>query len=178
MKTKEEYKVKKSMYFIGTILTVIGITFGILFSQKRAEADYLSDQLAVEQSNRLIFKDLISYPVQSFEKKVDSEDLVFAYIGNAECPDCSIFYPVLEQKMREYQLANKLFYVEGSYLREDKEKWLAFKEKYEFMQTPAFIIYKEQKVVSKIEWDASEGLSEESFESWLIDNQEILDEIK
>ncbi|MGM0123630.1 hypothetical protein IGI37_001002 [Enterococcus sp. AZ194] len=109
---------------------------------------------------------------------VKKNEIVFTYIGNNECLDCSTFYPIFKNVVMKNKIENKILYVEGSYLRKDKEKWLDFKNINQFSQTPAFIIYKDGKVIDKIEWDSDEGLTEKDFSVWISENLSTIKLIK
>ncbi|MRI76217.1 thioredoxin, partial [Enterococcus mundtii] len=55
--------------------------------------------------------------------------------------------------------------------------WAEFKLKYGFDQTPAFILFKNGKVNSMIQWDEKKGLSSDSFHRWLEENRNDIEKL-
>lgn len=70
-----------------------------------------------------------------------------------------------------------LYLVEISRLHRNKKKWTEFKLKYGFDQTPAFILFKNGKVNSMIQWDEKKGLSSDSFHRWLEENRNDIENL-
>ncbi|MGL9891901.1 DUF6568 family protein [Enterococcus mundtii] len=167
-------KTKIVLCLIGIFIILLLVT---IFKIQQDKLNQIDKSLQIEKNNVQIYQDIISYPINTFENKVSNGDLMFVYMGNLECSDCSAFYPIFKEKFKEFNLENKLSYIECSYLRTNKSEWLKFKEKYGFSQTPAFIIYKNSKILSNIEWDNNNGLNEVSFSTWLSENKKIIDSI-
>ncbi|HAP5503538.1 TPA: thioredoxin, partial [Enterococcus faecalis] len=101
----------------------------------------------------------------------------FVYIGNSECADCSTFSKNLKNEVNNFPLKNSLYLVEISRLHRNKKKWTEFKLKYGFDQTPAFILFKNGKVNSMIQWDEKKGLSSDSFHRWLEENRNDIENL-
>ena len=167
-------KTKIILCLISVFIILLSVT---ITKTQRNKLNQIEKSLQIEKTNVQIYQDIISYPIEFFENKVANGDLMFVYMGNLECSDCSIFYPIFKEQFNKFELENKLAYVECSHLRTNKNEWLNFKEKYGFLQTPAFIIYENSKIVSSIEWDDNNGLNEASFSAWLSENKEIIDSI-
>lgn len=87
-------------------------------------------------------------------------------------------FPYFGKKISDYELQSKLIYIDGVHLRTNKDNWQKFKNKYGFSQTPAFVIYRQNQIISKIEWDEKRGLSEKDFDHWLEDNMKIINSIE
>lgn len=170
---------KRSNYLIILIfITVLGcISLSIFCISEKKRSAELEQTLEIERKNNIIYKDFISIPIDIFEDRVSSGQLMLVYIGNNECSDCSVFYPTFLKMFREHNLVDKIVYVEGVHLRKDKEKWTEFKKKYGFNQTPTIAIYQYGKQVSSIEWSEIEGISEQDFEKWLDTNKSIIESI-
>ncbi|HGE7610171.1 thioredoxin family protein [Bacillus thuringiensis] len=117
---------------------------------------------------------LNSITVDSFEKRIKNGDDIFVYIGNSQCSDCSFFSKILEKEVKTFPLKDSLYLVNISNIHQDKNRWLAFKKKYGFDQTPAFLLFQQGKVKSMIQWDEKNGLSEEIFHNWLEENETFI----
>lgn len=167
------------------IISILSIVFALLSLSSLGFVAYkmenqkkeISLLLKNERLNLKIYKEFISYPLETFETQFSSGKKGFVYIGNAECPDCSSFYPVLLKVIRKYNLSDKIAYVEGKYLREESNNWMNFKKKYNFSQTPALIIYGKGEIISEIEWDQKEGITENRLEKWIDDNLDNISSI-
>ncbi|PYE95690.1 thioredoxin family protein [Bacillus sp. 196mf] len=117
---------------------------------------------------------LNSITVDSFEKRIKNGDDIFVYIGNSQCSDCSFFSKILEKEVKTFPLKDSLYLVNISNIHQDKNRWLAFKKRYGFDQTPAFLLFQQGKVKSMIQWDEKNGLSEEIFHNWLEENETFI----
>lgn len=146
-------------------------------NSQEKKIENLENEKQILVSNTATFAYLNSLTVDSFEKRVNSGDSLFVYIGNSECPDCSFFSKTLEHEVKTFPLSDSLYFVDGRTLHQNENKWLAFKEKYHFDQTPAFLLFSKGKEVSVIQWDEKNGLSEEEFHSWLIENKQLIEQV-
>ncbi|MEI5994340.1 DUF6568 family protein [Candidatus Enterococcus mansonii] len=170
-------KQKTTMLILCLGLFIVLILAGVTILSEKNKVKQVNESLKIEQTNIEIYQDVVSFPLETFEYKFSKGDLMLVYMGNFECSDCSTFSPVFKEKFKKHNLKNKLIYVECSYLRSNKSEWLKFKEKYSFKQTPSFIIYKNSSILSSIEWDDVNGLNEETFDNWLLENKKIIDTI-
>lgn len=114
-----------------------------------------------------------SLTVSEFEKKVESGVTFTAYIGRSTCSDCSVFEPSFIDLITQEKLTNKMDYVNLKWLYDSgKDNVNKIKEKYQFTETPAFITFKDGKVVDLIEW-SDKGLPISELKAWFIKHQVI-----
>ena len=116
---------------------------------------------------------LDSMTVKSFERSVKNGDRVAVFIGRPDCGDCIYFEPTLEYLSNNYDIEDKIKYVNvKEYREEDAKRWENFKERYSFTQTPSFLLFENGKYVSGIEW-SDNGLKLEDVLKWLNENNII-----
>lgn len=165
-----------SMVFLIFFLMIVLFLF-----EKNRELEEANSTIKMEKQilsdNISSFEYLNSLTIDSFEKKVAEGDDLFVYIGNSECSDCSIFSKTLKKEVETFPLKNSLYLVEISSIHSDNKRWLDFKKKYNFEQTPAFLLFKNGEIKSMIEWTEQEGLSSEAFHNWLKSNESVIKEL-
>lgn len=163
---------KKNLTFILFFLISIIIVIAILSGYK---IKHLNSELRVAENKLVLNKKLNTLTVNSFEKRTENKKKVtFVYIGNGECSDCSIFSPLLVRALSKKKLLECVFYVDMEYIHKNQKKWLLFKKRYDFSQTPCLMIYKNGKRISKLEWDTKNGISKNRLEEWLNKNYSII----
>ncbi|MDR0570881.1 MAG: thioredoxin family protein [Clostridiales Family XIII bacterium] len=106
---------------------------------------------------------LNSITVNRFEEMVASGEEFLVEISRPNCPYCREIEPHFVQMIQERGLGEKIYYLNVKRLREDESVWVPFKEKYGFWYTPAFMHYKDGKVVDYIDDD----VDAEKLEAWL-----------
>lgn len=118
---------------------------------------------------------LNSITVRNFEELIRTKESFMVYIGRSDCSDCNFFEPMFREVVEQYQLYNKIVFLNVKKYRENcsEENWAEFKRKYGFTQTPAIIKFENGKISSAIEWNSGEGLSKDRFLDWLLDNKVI-----
>lgn len=166
-----------------TFLIVAGIVIMVCYMgktiiQQRSLLDSKNTELSISKINSEPIKKYISVPPLILESMVSRGDTVFSYIGNNECSDCSLFYPTFDKIIEKEDIINNVVYVEGKFLKKNVVEWKEFKKRNNFSETPVFIIYKDGKILDKIEWDSKNGLSEEKFSSWIERNIEVIRSIE
>lgn len=164
-------------------IIIVSLSFIVLieliFMIKQVEKNnVVSQDLEASQSSVLIYNDIASYPTSILDSKIKNGNKYLIFFGNGECGDCSTFYPILKKEIARYNIQRKIIYVNGEFLHKDKKKWEEFKKKYSFSQTPAFVLFDNGKVVSKIEWDSGNGLSEKKIDHWIVRNKKFINSIK
>jgi thiol-disulfide isomerase/thioredoxin len=170
-------KGKKLLLILCLTMMVALLLAGTTILIEKNKLAQIRNTLETERTNTKIYQDIISYPMESFENKFVQGDIMLVYMGNLECSDCSTFYPILKKKLEKYNLKNKLIYIECSHLRSNKDEWIKFKKKYSFTQTPAFIIFKNSRVLTSIEWDDDNNLNEATFDNWISKNEKVINSI-
>ena len=144
------------------------LLLNIMQTGKNIELNSLNEKYESEISPTYNYLD--SLTVRSFENKVKSGEQVIVYIGRPDCNDCIIFEPILEYVIDNYDLSKKIKFVNVKKFRsENEERWIEFKEKYSFSQTPAFLMFDNGEYVSGIEW-GKDGLPVEHLINWLQKN--------
>lgn len=165
-----------------SIMSIVFVVLSLFLIQtnhtQKDEIKALENEKQVLIDNNDTFNYLNSLTIESFEQKVKSGEELFVYIGNSECPDCSFFAKTLEKEVKTFPLSNALYFVNGRELRQDKTKWLNFKKRYQFEQTPAFLIFSKGQLLSIIQWSEKSGLSDTEFHDWLLKNKQKIDEIR
>lgn len=122
-------------------------------------------------ANLITYDNLNSLTLETLENRLAKKDNLLIYISNSKCADCSFFSSTLNKEIKENQyLRNSLYLVDVTKLHDNKKEWLQFKQKYQFDQTPAFLLFKNGKIKSVIQWDENNGLSPSSFHDWLEKN--------
>ena len=127
------------------------------------------DKIALyEDSYTPVYEYFTSLTLADFEAKVASGEKMVVYVGRPDCGDCNTYEPTFEEIIKEKNLANKLYYVNVKWIRANssKEDWQAFKDKYGFTQTPAFIHFENGNQIDMIEW-TDKGLPKSELETWL-----------
>lgn len=156
--------------FILIIFSLL-VLFGIVLSRLFYITNYQKKEIKEYRYGLATYKYLNSLTVNSFERKINRKnDVTFAYIGNNECSDCSFFFPTLKRTLVNKKLINNIFYVNVEFLHRNKSSWLGFKKRYNFNQTPCLILFKNKKIISKLEWNSERGISERELNSWLEKN--------
>ena len=168
--------------YLGIILIALASISIILFLySNNRELKKANTMLQLEKQvlidNTDSFEYLNSITVDTFENRIKNKEDIFVYIGNSECADCSTFSKNLKNEVNNFPLKNSLYLVEISRLHRNKKKWTEFKLKYGFDQTPAFILFKNGKVISMIQWDEKKGLSSDSFHRWLEENRNDIENL-
>lgn len=169
-------------YGVVGIIVVFCFTMIFFLLSENKELRTNNSALAIEKQvvvdNTDTYGYLNSITVDSFEKKVRDGDNLFVYIGNSVCTDCSVFSETLKNEVENFPLKHSLSLVEISGIHPDKKRWLDFKSKYGFDQTPSFLLIQNGKVTSMIEWDENDGLSSETFHSWLEENKSFIQQLE
>ncbi|WP_070041874.1 thioredoxin family protein [Robinsoniella peoriensis] len=113
-----------------------------------------------------------SITIRNFEKNVESGKEMYIYIGRSDCEDCINFEPIFHRIVEEYNLEDKIVYLNVQNYRKNSTEieWESFKNMYGFSQTPAIIHFKEKKNISYIEWDERNGMPEDLLKTWLEEN--------
>lgn len=139
---------------------------------KLAEAE-TAVKLSAENTKRLeniysdIYFDLNSLTAENFEAKVARGDTFYAYIGRPSCGDCNAFEPMFKGYIRQYQLNDKIYYVNVHKLNLNKPAWTAFKARYGLSGTPVLAKYGKGKQINKLDFEENQGISPEALEKWL-----------
>lgn len=162
---------KKFFLIIFSLLAIFGIVLGRLFYV----SNYQKNEIKEYRYSLTTYRYLNSLTVNSFEQKINKKNNVtFAYIGNNECSDCSFFFPTLKKTLVNKKLTDNIFYVNAQFLHRNKRSWLAFKKRYHFSQTPCLILFKNKKIISKLEWNPEKGIPESELNSWLEKNSNLI----
>jgi|GEM_PF-1999095 len=177
-------KKRNNYMIIGMTLAILMFCLVIMFFlfEKNKELEKANSTLKIEKQilsdNTSAFEYLNSLTIDSFEKRVAEGDDLFVYVGkNSECNDCSIFSKTLKKEVETFPLKNSLYFVEISSIHSDKERWLDFKKRYGFNQTPAFLLFQNGEIKSMIEWTEQDGLSSEAFHNWLERNESFIKQL-
>lgn len=170
-------KVKKNGKNILLTVSVIFLVISLCFNV-RLSMDIKKGNIKLENCNKNVSKTyeyLDSMTVASFENAVAKGESMVVYIGRPDCPDCNFFEPMFYQIIDQYQLKEKIKYINVKSFKENntQDTWLQFKSTYGFTQTPAIIRYENGKVKDMVEWSDKDGLSETRLKDWLISNQLI-----
>lgn len=104
----------------------------------------------------------------ALEAQVTSGQDIIIYFERTGCSDCSRFNPTFNQYLTDNQLP-EIYSVELQALRDQAspEEWQAFKDKYGFTQTPAFVRYKDGAKVSIVEEADDQPLTVDLVDAWL-----------
>lgn len=117
-----------------------------------------------------MYEHLTGLSINDFEARVASGQRIVVYFGRPDCGDCLAFEPTFTSLIEELDLGEKMYYVNVKWKREEStHAWNAFKEKYQFTQTPAFVVYEHGKQVSIIEW-STKGLPKSDLKLWFEKN--------
>ena len=117
-----------------------------------------------------VYSYLDSITEKSFEERVLNGEKVVVYIGRPDCNDCIYFEPILQYVVEKNNISLEIKYLNAKIIREKGEKyWNEFKQKHNFTQTPAILIYDQGKCIDMIEW-SPEGLSYDELLKWLQKN--------
>lgn len=165
---------KKKICILTTcfLLLLIGILVYFCYSQN-IELAKLKKNMQIEAETYPEIYDVInsvSYNnLESFlEENNDSETII--YIGRSTCSDCTIFEPDFIEFINEYSLNKQIIYLSVTQIRNDDSKWEAFKIKYDLKYTPTVAIFKNGKVVTKVEWTPENGISINAVKEWFETN--------
>ncbi|WP_373193075.1 DUF6568 family protein [Enterococcus sp. RIT-PI-f] len=161
------------------ILAVVIIMFVLLRdnTELKRENSTLELEKQVLIDNTDTYEYLNSITIDNFENKVKNKENILVYIGNSLCSDCSKFSKTLKDEVENFPLKNSLYLVEITNLHKNKKQWLAFKERYGFDQTPAFILFEKGEIKTMIQWNEKSGLSPESFHKWLEENRSDIEKL-
>ena len=130
---------------------ISSLVLNIFQIQKNIEFKSKYEECSAEFSPT--YKYLDSLTIDSFEREVNSGRRIIIYIGRPDCNDCIVFEPILQHLVNEYNLSEKIKYVNVKELRSESEEcWKKFKQKYSFSQTPALLVFEKGKCVSNVEW--------------------------
>lgn len=167
----------KDYKFLGIIVSIL--VLGICFFYKEntiliRKNDTLKLEKQVIMDNTKSYSYLNSITVNSFENKIKNKKNLFVYIENAKCSDCSFFSKILEKEVVNFSIKDSLYLVDISELHKEKYRWLAFKKKYKFNQTPSFLLFQKGEIKGMIQWDEKKGLSEVDFHHWLEENKTFI----
>lgn len=164
---------KKIFYIFIVIFISVNIVCNIYMFQIKGHLEQKVEKLNSEVSPTYDY--LNSLTIRNFQSSIEKEETLIVYIGRPDCSDCNFFEPVFREIVNKYMLFDKIYYLNVKKYRENnnEDTWNEFKQKYGFTQTPAIIYYVNGKVYSMIEWDTTEGLTEERFSRWLLENDII-----
>ncbi len=147
-------KNKRKILFILIVSTFLMGIFVFVKSRLSSNVEYLEN---IKVNDMLEIEEL--------------KEEIIIYIGRPDCSDCITFEPMFEKVVKENNYENKIKYLNVKDFRQkNTDEWNAFKEKYDFSQTPALLKFQSGKVVSVIEWDTEKGLSRSLLENWLSEN--------
>lgn len=167
-------KTYKKSVLNGVVVSILLVGIYFLFREnttlKRSNST-LKIEKQVVISNNETYGYLNSLTVNSFEKKIENGEDTFVYIGNSTCSDCSNFSKTLKKEVEEFPLKDSMYLVDITTIHSDKDRWLGFKKRYGFDQTPSFLLIEQGKVKSLFQWDEKKGLDEENFHNWLKQNE-------
>lgn len=160
---------KKKSYILFILLILSVVVNIIAFYHNRIIGNNLK---MCENEISPTYDYLNSITVRNFESAIKNSKGCIVYIGRPDCSDCNYFEPIFREIINQYNLYDKIIYLNVKQYRENntEETWTQFKNKYGFTQTPAIIKYDNGTVSSMIEWDSKEGLSKERFTLWLMEN--------
>ncbi|WP_086348576.1 thioredoxin family protein [Candidatus Enterococcus clewellii] len=119
-----------------------------------------------------IYDTIDAITVPTFKQKLVQEESFYLYVGRPTCGDCNDFEPDLIDLINEYDLEDKLLYLNVAKLRTDEPAWEKFKETYDLIYTPTLAKFEGGKLISKVEWTPENGISADMVETWINENVE------
>lgn len=159
----------KAIAIVLALLLVASVGGNIYFyTQNQKQAEQIVEYGKLYSPMYDIFSTLT---VPNFEEKVASGERFTVYVGRPDCSDCNTFEPMFEELIEELSLANKMYYMNVRDFRAaDWDQWTAFKDKYGFTQTPAFLTFEKGKLVDMTEW-SDKGLPKSELKAWLLEQK-------
>jgi|GEM_PF-2305503 len=168
-------QIKNALLIVLSGLLIISFVWCFNLASNKNKLDKELSLLKTEYSP--MYEYFSSLSIEEFNNRVDSGEELLVYIGRPTCPDCTAFEPLFEELIEEYELQNKLYYVNVKWLRAgdgDSEKGVAEmteqREKYGFNQVPALIRFVDGEIATLAEWEQSgegKGLSKNEVIDWL-----------
>ncbi|MCB5954887.1 thioredoxin family protein [Enterococcus sp. CWB-B31] len=161
----------KKKLMIAAILTGI-FTINLLTAN---HAYSLSNEVEVKEAELIeskgaypeIYDAINAITVPTFKQKLVREESFYLYVGRPTCGDCNDFEPALIDLINEYELGDKLLYLNVAKLRMDEPAWEEFKGTYNLIYTPTLAKFEGGKLISKVEWTPEDGISADVVETWI-----------
>ena len=88
------------------------------------------------------------------------------YIGRPTCPDCRSFENDFKLKLNK-KSPHHLYYLNVEKLHQNQNRWSKFKKSNNIEGTPAFVYYKNGKLISSSSWTVKKGYSTRMAYKWL-----------
>lgn len=166
---------KKKNYWIIILISVsMTFIFGLMtFSihiNNEKEVRILQDKLS-ESNNEIrtpdIYFTLDSLTIDSFYKKIESNDSFLIYLGRPTCSDCNLFEPSLIDFLHENPEYQDILYLNVEKIKELDAEWVTFTEHSGLSFTPTFARYESGQLTTKIEWNEVDGFPLKNVVEWI-----------
>lgn len=163
---------KKILTISISLVLLLGITFSIkkVYSLEKENSAIETKLTEAKASYPNIYNYLNSITYNQFKTDVASGKEFYVYVGRPTCGDCNSFEPKFIELIQQYQLNNKVVYVNVAELKEDETNWELFKSTYDVQYTPTIAKFVNGKLQEKVEWTPEMGIDIEDVESWVRTN--------
>ena len=144
-------------YYIKSIVIVITILLmltGCANKSKKTDSRGIKEYLEAITENE-------------FNRLNDEKKTSIVYVRRSTCEDCQLFEDRFIEDIKKNKKYWKIKYLDVNKLHSNDEKWRKFKRKNTISGTPAFLYFKNGKLINVYSWTEEKGFDYEKFKNWI-----------